>query len=118
MYQTNERRRYMKKVLCFCILFGLVLSVLTGCMTVGRRFPVDPIHRLQIGKTKKEDISLMFGQPWRTGIEDGKKTWTYGHYRYSLFGETKTADLVLRFNDNDVLISYTFNSSDPNDVGL
>ena len=46
-------------------------------------------------------------------MDDGDQTWTYGHYRYSLFGEAKTEDLVIRFDKDGVVSSYTFNTTDP-----
>ena len=71
---------------------------LTGCLTVGRDFPTDKIGQLQIGQTTRDEVHRMFGEPWRTGLEDGRRTWTYGHYRYKLFGTTETRDLVIRFD--------------------
>jgi len=56
-----------------------------------------------------------FGAPWRTGLEDGQETWTWGHYRYALLGTTRTRDLVVRFDERDVVVSYSFNSSFPED---
>jgi SmpA/OmlA family protein len=86
---------------------------LTGCLTVGRDFPTDKIGQIAIGHTTRDEVHRMFGEPWRTGIEDGRRTWTYGRYKYKLFGETETRDLVIRFDPNGVVASYTFNSAPP-----
>lgn len=96
------------------LLFGATLLA-AGCATVGRPFPVAPVERIEIGATSRAQIRTMFGEPWRTGIEDGQPTWTYGHYRYSAFGETRTRDLLLRFDADGKVASYTFNSSYPED---
>ena len=88
---------------------------LAGCFTVGEAFPVAPVARIEIGSTTQRQIRETFGAPWRTGLEDGQETWTYGHYRYALLGETRTRDLVVRFDDRDVVVSYSFNSSFPED---
>ena len=32
-------------------------------------------------------------------LEDGQKTWTYGFYRYTLFGTKEMRDLVIRYDD-------------------
>lgn len=96
-------------------VLGLLLSLLAGCATVGRQFPVAPIAQIKIGQTSKEDLRNTFGEPWRTGVEDGQQTWTYGHYRYSAFGTEQTRDLVIRFNAQDRVASYTFNSTYPED---
>ena len=84
-------------------------------MTVGRDFPVQQVRQLQIGTTTREQVRDLFGQPWRTGLEDGQPTWTYGHYRYTLLGDSRTRDLVVRFDPRGVVRSYTFSSTDPKD---
>jgi hypothetical protein len=61
-------------------------------------------------------VLRLFGAPWRTGLEDGQQTWTYGHYKYSLFSREKTRDLVVRFDEKNVVVSYTFNSTEPDDL--
>lgn len=91
------------------LLLGLLL---TGCATVGHRFPSEQVTTINIGETTQREIRDLFGSPWRTGIEDGLTTWTYGHYRYRLFRAAKTEDLVLRFNAQGVVVSYTFNTTE------
>lgn len=96
--------------------FALWMGV--GCISVGSDFPVAPVRQIEIGATTRDDVQRMFGDPWRTGIEDGERTWTYGTYRYSLFGNTSTRDLVVRFDAKGVVSSYTFNSTRPEDAAL
>jgi outer membrane protein assembly factor BamE (lipoprotein component of BamABCDE complex) len=93
------------------IIAVLILSI-TGCFTVGHDFPVDQVSSIKTGKTTQEDIRSMFGSPWRIGMEDGHRTWTYGKYIYSAFSETKTQDLVIRFNDQGKVASFTFNTTE------
>jgi hypothetical protein len=88
-----------------------------GCATIGHEFPVSSVPKLVIGETTRSDVARMFGTPWRTGLEDGRETWTYGHYRYSLFGPDKTRDLVVRFGGDSRVASYTFSSTEPEDLG-
>lgn len=92
---------------CACVL------ALSACLTVGREFPTDEIGNLQIGQTTRDEVHRVFGEPWRAGVEDGRRTWTYGHYRYKLFGTTETRDLVVRFDAKGVVVSYTFNAAPP-----
>jgi len=87
-----------------------------ACMTVGDDFAVGRVSHIQIGKTTQQDVKQMFGQPWRTGLEDGQRTWTYGYYKYNLLGASQTRDLVIRYDDKGVVRSYTFNSTYPEDV--
>jgi len=90
-------------------IFLMLILLFSGCIRLGRPFPIDPVRQLEIGKTHKDDALTMFGTPWKTGVEDGDETWTYGCYQYTLFGKSKNSGLVLRFNEMDTLISYTYN---------
>ena len=94
----------------------LAAVVLASCATIGHTFPTGPVSQIRMNQTSQEEVRRMFGEPWRTGVEDGLRTWTYGSYHYSLFGRAKTRDLVLRFNDQAVVVSYTFNSTEPEDA--
>ena len=97
----------------------LMVSCLgAGCLNVGHEFSVEPVRKIEIGATTREDVRGMFGEPWRTGIEDGERTWTYGRYRYSLFAEAATRDLVVRFDARGVVTSYSFNSTHAEDAEL
>ena len=87
----------------------------SGCATVGWEFPVASVDSIVIGKTTRDDIQRLFGNPWRVGVEDGNETWTYGHYRYKLFGQAKSRDLLVRFDANHVVRSYTFNTTEKDD---
>lgn len=97
-------------------LLGAALLGMSGCLTVGRDFPVEPVARLEIGTTTRAEVRRLFGDPWRVGVEDGDPTWTYALYRYSAFGPEKTRDLLVRFDQRGVVRSYTFNSTDPSDA--
>ena len=92
---------------------SLCALALAGCLTVGREFRSDMVGQIQIGKTTRDEVHRMFGEPWRTGLEDGRRTWTYGHYKYSLFGPARTMDLVIRFDPKGTVASYTFNAAPP-----
>jgi hypothetical protein len=97
------------------LLLGLVamlMPFLAGCATVGRDFPVGRVSDIGIRETTQDEIRAMFGSPWRVGIEDGRRTWTYGKYRYRLFGQASTQDLVIRFNERNIVVSYTFNTTE------
>jgi outer membrane protein assembly factor BamE (lipoprotein component of BamABCDE complex) len=91
---------------------------LAACVSAGDKFDVGAVRRLEIGETTRTEVRQMFGDPWRTGVDDGQKTWTYGHYRYSMFSDAQTRDLVIRFDDKGIVRSYTFNSTYPEDREL
>ena len=97
------------------MLAGVVLSTvvaLSSCATIGREFPVSRVPEIRMGETSDREVQAMFGPPWRVGVEDGRRTWTYGRYRYRLFGRARTEDLVLRFDDHGKVVSYTFNTTE------
>jgi hypothetical protein len=108
--QTDHRIPFRHSIPGLALLGALLFS---GCATVGRDFPAYQVPRIKIGETTQTDIRSMFGPPWRVGVEDGTKTWTYGKYRYGIFAETSTQDLVVRFNDDGIVTSYTYNTTEP-----
>lgn len=108
-FANHPRLLLLAALSVLSVMFALFF---TGCATVGRDFPVTDVADIEIGKTTQEEIREMFGSPWRTGIEDGQRTWTYGNYSYGLFGEQKAKDLVIRFDENKVVISYTFSTTE------
>lgn len=93
-----------------------LVMFLSACASVGREFPASRVPDIQIGKTTQAEIKAMFGEPWRVGMEDGMRTWTYGKYFYSAFSPANTKDLVIRFDANKVVKSYTFNTTDTSDI--
>ncbi|MDO9105431.1 MAG: outer membrane protein assembly factor BamE [Methylovulum sp.] len=93
---------------------GFVLSTAllgSGCASMGHEFPAGQVQTIRIGETTQNDIFTTFGTPWRSGIENGLKTWTYGNYRYNAFTESETEDLVIKFDKRGVVSSYTYNST-------
>jgi hypothetical protein len=101
------------RIMTWILLAALSLPF-AGCMpSAGRPFPVKQVRQIEIGTTTKAEIRKMFGDPWRTGVEDGLRTYTYGEYSID-----KSRDLVIRFNDKDVVKSYSFSSSYPEDENL
>ncbi|MBU0743030.1 outer membrane protein assembly factor BamE [bacterium] len=86
--------------------------IAAGCATVGRDFPMGHVSEIRIGETTQAEIRETFGAPWRVGEEDGKRTWTYGKYRYRLLGRPRTSDLVVRFDDGGVVASYSFSTTE------
>ena len=93
-------------------VLAILIAALAGCATVGRDFPTHNVDQIRIGETTRAEIQTMFGEPWRTGVEDGKRTWTYGKYRWSAFGDAETTDLVVRFNPDGTVSSYVFNTTE------
>jgi hypothetical protein len=108
--RSDSRRRAALS----CIVTVVVSSplLLSACATIGHEFPASRVSEIRMGETSEADVLAMFGTPWRVGIEDGQRTWTYGRYRYRLFGQARSEDLVLRFNSQGVVVSYTFSTTE------
>jgi hypothetical protein len=99
------------------IFFGAISALfLSGCATMGSSFDFKGPPSIEIGKTTKQQIHASYGDPFRTGYEDGKLKWTYGYYQYRLFGDSETKDLAITFNRNGVVSGYTYSSSNPDEV--
>lgn len=97
--------------LLLLVALGLPLS---GCTpTVGKAFPYYKVRDIEVEKTTQAEIRQMFGDPWRTGLENGQRTWTYGEYGVNL-----SRDLVIRFDDQKLVKSYSFSSTVPEDGNL
>jgi hypothetical protein len=102
----------MRKRLAGAAVTVILAALAPACATVGRGFPVAPVADIRIGETTQSQIRSLFGPPWRVGVEDGQETWTYGKYRYRLFGESSTTDLVVRFGAGGVVASYSFSTTE------
>ena len=96
------------------LLCGLLL---VGCVSAGKDFNVHMVPQIQLHQTTRAQIADMFGPPWRTGVEVGRQTWSYGTYKYGV-SDTLSRDLVVRFDANGTVASYTFNSNYPEDKQL
>lgn len=84
--------------------------LIAGCATVGHPFSPLRVPQIENGRTTKADLRIMFGEPYRRGIDNGDSTWTYVHYKFRLFGNhLQSRDLYFTF-DGDRVKSYTYNS--------
>lgn len=100
-------------------LFALSLvfsgAVMNGCATVGSDFPSD-VNWITKDKTKRVELEMRLGSPFQVGFDSGQLTWSWGFYRYSLFRPVRTKDLVVRFNNDGTVSSYSFSSSFDEDI--
>ena len=83
----------------------------SGCLAVGRNFTAAPVKSIEKGVSTKEDVSKLFGDPFRQGLDDGYESWTYVYNRWNLFGQARSKDLYVVFNKDGTVRSYTYNSN-------
>lgn len=95
-------------------LIALFLG-LGGCATVGNDFNATETGWIKAGETDKTTLIAKLGEPFRVGLDAGEPTWTYGYYKYSIFTESVTKDLVIRFDPAGKVKSFTLNTSFPED---
>ena len=84
---------------------------LWGCATVGESFEFKGADKLVVGKTTKTEVLKQYGDPFRVGFDSGDLKWTYGFYKYSLFGSSDTKDLAITFDKNGLVKDYTYSTS-------
>lgn len=100
-----------------CVMAAMLLGMY-GCISVGRPFYSDDLSWIKKNRTTKDDVFDELGEPFRVGSDSGKLTWTYGYYKYSAFGSTRTKDLVIYFNKDGTVESYVFSTSFPDEKEL
>ncbi len=90
---------------------ALLALSLAGCFSVGRNFTSGPVRKIEKGVSTKEDVQKLFGEPFRTGLDDGYDSWTYVYNRWSPFSQTRSKDLYIVFNKDGTVRTYTYNSN-------
>ena len=110
-HRLNSSEKNHSSIFKFFV-FVIAVMFLSACATIGKDFPVTEVNNIHVGKTTQKDLREMFGSPWRTGVEDAQQTWTYGNYNYGLFSEEKAKDLVIKFDNKKVVVSYTFSTTE------
>ncbi len=91
----------------------LCLTWIAGCGTVGSDFSVEQAHSIENGKTTKEDIAQMFGEPFKTGIQNGHPIWIYEQNKYKAMGDDTSKSLIVEFDDKGVVRSFQVTSNEP-----
>lgn len=95
---------------------ALSFSALSGCVTNGDYFKSET-NWIRENQTKQADVRMILGNPYSVGNSQGKPTWTYGFYRYKLFGKSYQKELKFYWNPDGTVSFFSFNSSFPEDTG-
>lgn len=91
----------------------LACALGAACVTVGRDFPTEPVRRIVMGSTSREQLLATFGEPYQRGLENGKETWTWYRVRYRGPRSVRSRELHVVFDDAGVVESYSFSSNEP-----
>jgi hypothetical protein len=98
--------------------WGLVaLVLLTGCIStrIGREFPSPGTHWIVVGKSDRWGLQRMLGEPYQVGFENGDPTWRWLYVQRDPAGAV-SKDLIVRFNADGVVKTYSFTSNFPDDL--
>ena len=94
------------------ILVGIILLP-GGCGTAGKSFDTSKVESIVNGTSTRSDIKKIFGEPFKTGIQNGQPIWVYEDHHYSIIREGISEDLIIIFSPNGIVQSYQFMSSKP-----
>ena len=91
----------------------LVLNILLlasllfiGCGTTGKNFNESLHKNIVAGTTTHKEIQAMFGSPFKRGVQNGYKTWTYEYNFYNALGNNITKDIIIVFNQSGIVKSH------------
>ncbi|MEX2224334.1 MAG: hypothetical protein WEG40_21325 [Candidatus Rokuibacteriota bacterium] len=99
-------------------LAGLVaLALLAGCVSIkiGRDFPSPDAHWIVGGKSDRWALQRMLGEPYQVGLDSGDPTWRWLYVQRDAGGAV-SKDLIVRFNADGIVKSYSFTSNFPDDL--
>jgi outer membrane protein assembly factor BamE (lipoprotein component of BamABCDE complex) len=102
----------MKTLLILGALF-LCFSWTLGCGTVGKDFDIEKAQTIKNGQTTREDIALMFGEPFKVGVQNSHPIWVYEQNKYRALGDDTSKSLIVEFDDNGVVRNHAIMSSEP-----
>ena len=91
----------------------LCFSFTLGCGTVGNDFDMEQAQTIENGKTTREDIALMFGEPFKVGVQNSHPIWVYERNKYKALGDDTSKSLVVEFDDNGVVRNHSIMTSEP-----
>ena len=95
-------------------LAGIFLILFfSACGTVGKEFNESLYTNIVKGTTTHKDIRIMFGPPFRKGIENGDHVWTYEYNYVNAFGTDIIKDMIIVFSKNGVVKSHQLMTSNP-----
>lgn len=93
---------------------ALLFSATCSCITRGRNFATD-FDWIRKKQTTQKKTQQLLGEPFKVGNSSGRATWTYGYYKFSLFGKNYTKELKLYWTPENKIEDFSFSSSFPED---
>ena len=110
MKTTFTPIRALKIILLSGLLFGY------GCGAAGKNFNESLYKNIVSGTTTHKEISSMFGPPFKKGVQNGYKVWTYEYNFFNSLGNDITKDMVIVFDHRGVVKSHQMMTNQPGAV--
>ena len=95
------------------IILLVSLLFIYGCGSTGKNFNESLYKNIIIGTTTYKEIQDMFGPPFKKGVQNGSKFWTYEYNAYNSLGENITKDIVVVFTPSGVVKSHQMMTNKP-----
>jgi hypothetical protein len=86
----------------------------SGCGTAGKNFDESLYSNIVKGTTTHKEIQAMFGSPFKRGIQNGFRVWTYEYNYVNSFGSDIIKDIIIVFEKNGVVKSHQLMTNTPN----
>ena len=103
----------MKKFASY-VLTAIWIGMLSACVTRGEDFTSE-FNWIKKDVSTKQEFKQRLGEPYMVGYGMGLATWTYGFYRFSLFGESMTKELKVYWSADGKVKDFSFSSNFPQD---
>ena len=103
----------MKNQSILNIFLLAVVLLMYGCGATGKDFNESLYKNIVVGTTTHKEILAMFGPPFKKGIQNGNKIWTYEYNVYNAFGKDTTKDMIIVFTQDGVVKSHQMMSNKP-----
>ncbi|MCH8207995.1 MAG: outer membrane protein assembly factor BamE [Nitrospinae bacterium] len=88
------------------VILTLTVLLLVACGSTGKDFDPALTENIVNGKTTREEIRSMFGEPYKTGIQNGDPIWAYEYHEYGLSENNPSRQLIVVFGPDDVVKSH------------
>ena len=93
------------------ILIVSIVLVMSGCGTAGKNFNSSKVKSIVNGTTTQADIKKIFGEPFKTGLQNGKIIWIYENHHYSIINKNTSKDLIIILSPDAIVESHQFTSN-------
>ena len=111
MMRTKKVKINNARMLNIILLISLLFVY--SCGSTGKNFNESLYKNIIAGTTTHKEIQAMFGPPFKKGVQNGSKIWTYEYNTYNSLGNNITKDIVVVFTPSGVVKSHQMMTNHP-----